>query len=1576
MSASFIMRPARCVRSYFARVIASVLLVGMSVGLFPTSAFATLPSGFEMTTIASGLTLPTTFAFTPDGRIFIAEKDGTVRISQNGVLLAEPLIKLSDVNSYADRGLIGMAVDPNFTTNGYLYLSYTYENTPGANFAGVKTGRIVRVTVDGNRADESTKVVLVGTTGGDITTPSCENYPAGTDCIPSDSPSHSVGGLAFGPDGKLYATTGDGAHFDYVDARALRAQNIDSLAGKVLRINPDGTAPADNPFYNGNPNANRSKVFAYGVRNMYRFTFRPKTGGLYGGDVGWSTWEEVNLITRGGNYGWPCREGNFATSYGCTAPGAIDPLYVYGHNNQGAGAVTGGAFPSASAYPPQFDDTLFFGDYAQNWVKELNLSDTDTLVNVTDFSAGVDGTNGPVSFMTGPDGNIYYIAIYTGELKRITHTSGNRRPIVSLSANPTSGVTPLSVAFSSAGSLDPDGDAITYRWDFGDGAMSSAANPTHIYTTNALRTASLTIEDSHGAQAITNTVIQAGNQKPNVRISAPSAGALYNPGQIITLTGDATDPEDGAPPASAYNWKVILHHNTHTHLMETHTGPSATFVGPDHQDPNVYTEIELSVTDSQGLVGKSSVNVYLNNGQTATNGNLIQNPSMEEVDTIDTSRPRYWSPDWWGDLDVTYSYPVSGFEGANLRGGKVTITRYGGSGDAKWLADPIIAVPNGTYTYSDYYMSDVTTRLIAGFGFANGTWQYVELPSTTPAQAWTKVERTFTAPADARYVRVSHILSSVGSLTVDTHALALGTSTPVTPPPPPPPPPPTATNLIANPSVETPSATSPTIPEAWLHAKTGTNQTTFSYPAAGFDGARGVEVAMTLRTSGNAKWYWAEVPVTPGTAYTYDEYYHSNVPTSVIARYRLSTGVFRNVTLKGTVPASSEWGHLTYTLTPPADATKVTVMHQLARVGVLGLDAVRLAPQSGTTDTSAPVATLTAPPDGATLSGVASLGATASDNVGVVGVQFTLDGTPVGAEDQTAPYEFAFDTRTYPNGSHTIGATARDAAGNLGSATTRSVTFNNTTGTPSNLIANPSLETAGASGLPLSWNQGGWGANNAAFTYPVTGIDGAKAAKVAITTYTDGDAKWYFNDVPVQGGQLYVFTDRFQASVPTALVARYTASSGAVQYVDLGSQAASPTGWATANARFTVPTDAVSMTIFHLLPGAGTLSIDAASLSLDTATGDDKFSEGLVSLTFDDGWRSHYTNVFPILSAKNMKGTFYMISTKLLSMTKGNQIANPGFETAANATTPSGWSPVSSGANNATFTYPAVGNGSARAATVTITSHTSGNAHWNFTPVFAAENEPYRFTDFYKSDVTTQIFAHYVASGGGSSDVLLATVSPAADWTGITTYFNVPPGTAAMTIFHALPGVGQLTVDDTELEQINLYVDVNEGHEMQAAGNEIAVHTRTHSDLTTVSPAQLTSETQGARSDIVGAGFSPANTFAYPYGAYNDTVITAVRNAGHVGARSTDPGYNLKTTDRYKLKTQQVDINTTVDQAKQWIDTAKSSKTWLTLMFHQVDDAGGPIGTTPPRLQEIVDYLASQNVRVVTVTEGLGLMNP
>jgi glucose/arabinose dehydrogenase len=311
------------------------------------------------------------FTFLPDGRILIAQKNGVVRVYKSGQVLSTPFIDIrNQVNDYWDRGLLGIAADPNFATNGHVYLLFTYENN-SAQYDGTKTARLIRVTASGDTANPGSAAVILGKTVGS----SCKNFPAGTECIPSDSSTHSIGNVKFAPDGTMFVTTGDASQYNFVDDDALRAQDLNSLAGKVLHITTSGQGVPDNPFFNGDANANRSKVWAYGVRNAYRLGLRPGSSVPYLGDVGWNTWEEIDGGSKGANLGWPCYEGRARQAgyepkpvcqslYGQGASAVRAPLLEYDHAGAGA-AVTGGAFYTGTSYPAEYQGAYFYGDYAR-----------------------------------------------------------------------------------------------------------------------------------------------------------------------------------------------------------------------------------------------------------------------------------------------------------------------------------------------------------------------------------------------------------------------------------------------------------------------------------------------------------------------------------------------------------------------------------------------------------------------------------------------------------------------------------------------------------------------------------------------------------------------------------------------------------------------------------------------------------------------------------------------------------------------------------------------------------------------------------------------------------------------------------------------------------------------------------------------------------------------------------------------------------------------------------------------------------------------------------------------------------
>lgn len=527
-----------------------------------------LPAGFQEETVVAGLSGPTALAFAPDGRLFLLEKAGTVRVFKGGQLLPAPFLQLS-VTANSERGLLGIAFDPAFATNGYVYLYYT---TSGAS----TKNRVARFTASGDVGLPESEAILI-------------------DAIPSDAGNHNGGCLRFGLDGKLYASTGDGG------ATPSNSQNLGSLAGKILRVNPDGTIPPDNPFLG--QAGRRGEIYCYGLRNPWRFCFRPGTNTPFIADVGQNTWEEVNVGTPGGNYGWPTHEGP------STAAGFISPLYAYNHNGSGA-SISGGCFINGGNYPAEYQGAYFFGDYVQNFLARLAVSADNTQAQAFSFGPAP----GPVDFAQGPDGDLYYVSISTGSVRRIRWVSAaNRPPVAQASASPTAGPLPLTVNFSSAGSSDPDGDPLGYLWNFGDGGTSTLANPSHTYATAGTFSATLQVNDGRGGTATSSPIqIRAGNRPPDVRITGPADESLYRAGDTVLYGGSATDPEEGALPASRYRWTVLFYHADHTHpFLETTGVTSGSFAIPRDGEPSADTwyEIRLAAADSDGAEGTAVVQI-------------------------------------------------------------------------------------------------------------------------------------------------------------------------------------------------------------------------------------------------------------------------------------------------------------------------------------------------------------------------------------------------------------------------------------------------------------------------------------------------------------------------------------------------------------------------------------------------------------------------------------------------------------------------------------------------------------------------------------------------------------------------------------------------------------------------------------------------------------------------------------------------------------------------------------------------------------------------------------------------------
>jgi glucose/arabinose dehydrogenase len=387
----FLYSSGRVARALGAAAAGIALVFG--VGPTPAQQIEAYPAGFSEEIVVPGLDAPNAFDFAPDGRIFICQQGGQVRIFKNGALLPAAFVSLN-VNAESERGLLGIALDPAFATNGYVYLYYT-AGTGSLNPPSSPKNRVSRFTANGDVAAVGSELILL-------------------DLIPSDAGNHNGGCVKFGADGYLYISTGDGG------AISSNSQDRTSLAGKLLRITKTGATPAGNPYV-GNASGWRQEIWSYGFRNPWRFNFQRRTGLPFVGDVGSSgagAFEEVNVGTAGANYGWPNVEGDANT------PPYTDPIFAYPHN--ATSSITGGDFYGGTQYPAEHRGDYFYGDYTRSYIRSLTLSDNNAVVSDADFGTS---TPGPVDIQYH-DQAIWYTSITTGTLRRIVYTgSGNRMPI-------------------------------------------------------------------------------------------------------------------------------------------------------------------------------------------------------------------------------------------------------------------------------------------------------------------------------------------------------------------------------------------------------------------------------------------------------------------------------------------------------------------------------------------------------------------------------------------------------------------------------------------------------------------------------------------------------------------------------------------------------------------------------------------------------------------------------------------------------------------------------------------------------------------------------------------------------------------------------------------------------------------------------------------------------------------------------------------------------------------------------------------------------------------------------------------
>ena len=655
--------------------------------------------GFIVEPSSDGWNEMTGFCFGPNAagtkvRQYVWEKSGKVWIVEDGVKLAAPLIDLQEeVGNWRDHGLLGFALDPDFRSNGYIYLLYVVDRHHLLNFgtpnykSWVDTyhmatiGRLARyrakVEDDFRSVDAASRTLLIGDTK--------------SSGIPISYESHGVGSLVFAKDGSLLVSCGDAASFLAFDAGgavggsyapqgvadgilkptedvgAFRSQQLDSLNGKILRINPvTGAGYPSNPFFDAaSPGSARSKVWSLGLRNPFRFAIRGGSGEhdvtagnpgvLLVNDVGSNYAEELNVVdVAGRNHGWPIYEGmDVRANYDALRPAGIPmvptwrPMLewrwttrvcfdninvktlgtpsspVAGAPFAGLSSI-GGVWYDGDSFPESFQDSYYFADLNGKWIRNATFNSANQIQEVRPF---LENAGQIVCMAVHPETGDLYYGEYPDKIHRVFYApGGNQLPNAVASVDKNFGAAPLVTVFRGDQSNDPAGQPLTYRWDFGDGTpISLSANPVHVFQASGsgptVYTVTLTVSDCCGGTDTTQLMVSVNNTPPQVDITSPLDGTRYPLGQgnlTYALKSSVSDAEDNNG-ALTYEWQTALHHNDHIHYEPTTMGAtSSTVISPVGGDgESYYYRITLKVTDSAGLSTTAETFLYPDEAGTA-----------------------------------------------------------------------------------------------------------------------------------------------------------------------------------------------------------------------------------------------------------------------------------------------------------------------------------------------------------------------------------------------------------------------------------------------------------------------------------------------------------------------------------------------------------------------------------------------------------------------------------------------------------------------------------------------------------------------------------------------------------------------------------------------------------------------------------------------------------------------------------------------------------------------------------------------------------------------------------------------
>ncbi len=567
---------------------AALALAALTVQAPPAAATPTGSSGSAVTLVSDGIREPDALRTAPDGRLFLLQQSGKVRIVHRGRLLKGSALTIDAaqiVEHNNSAGLLSIAFPPDFTTAAvqHVYLLYTHE--PMAGYA-YRHNVVSRWVIQGNTIDPTSEEILV-------------HLDPLTDSAGAFATSHYGGDMEFGGDGKLYVSVGD-------LYQAVNGQSLTTLNGKILRYNSDGTIPSNNPFV-GQLSGRLQAIWSVGVRNPFKLTFDPRNGRMIIGDVGSTKFEEVNVLppkSPGLNFGWADVEGYTSD------PAYTSPALAYPHTSttgelSGCAVMGGDMYRPRTSLFPALQGQYLFADFCQGWVSSLDLRTGQ----VGDVVAS--GFHAPVDIAVTRGGTIWVAERQLadgapGGLFRIDPLATGGSPVITGEPADKTVASGAPAGFTVYASGD---GALSYQW-YRDGAAISGATS----STLILPTVTSTDSGAHFQVRVSNglgtvwsrsaALSVTANQAPLPTINSPVTGALFAAGDVLHLTGSASDPEDGVLPPSAFTWQVDLHHNTHVHDV---TGPVTGVTSLDvplsrtvETDTNIFYRVRLTVRDSNG----------------------------------------------------------------------------------------------------------------------------------------------------------------------------------------------------------------------------------------------------------------------------------------------------------------------------------------------------------------------------------------------------------------------------------------------------------------------------------------------------------------------------------------------------------------------------------------------------------------------------------------------------------------------------------------------------------------------------------------------------------------------------------------------------------------------------------------------------------------------------------------------------------------------------------------------------------------------------------------------------------------